>query len=311
MYGCIVQFDTINDKDKDMLWHTIQDYSAYCSFITNIKFMRLIPYLCICLLPMISCSKNKAPITEKYGDSLVYTIQDYSYTEGNCNDTTSFGMSKCAELQLQYPVFEEGEFADIMNESIQHSLLGMQFTPDTVASVEELRDAFFESYKQTVQEFSDAMPHWTSERTVLVLLNRFPLISLQTDVSEYLGGAHPNTYIALSMFDMRNGKVLTMDDIILSEKKNELTAMVEKEFRLQKKLAPAEDLSERFFFEKDRFHLPANIVCTPEGILFFYNNYEVAAYAEGQTEIILSYKSIRPFLRKNTAVWEYVQSLKK
>ena len=49
-------------------------------------------------------------------------------------------------------------------------------------------------------------------------------------------------------------------------------------------------------FEDDTFHLPQNIFYTDKGLLLFYNPYEVASYAEGTKELLLTYKEVNDYL---------------
>jgi hypothetical protein len=42
-------------------------------------------------------------------------------------------------------------------------------------------------------------------------------------------------------------------------------------------------------FEGGKFALPENMGLTRDGVLLFYNSYEVAAYAEGETKFVIPY----------------------
>ncbi len=51
-----------------------------------------------------------------------------------------------------------------------------------------------------------------------------------------------------------------------------------------------------FTFENDLFTLPENFALRDEGLAFYYNPYDVAPYAMGPTEIVLSWEEIKDLL---------------
>ena len=55
-------------------------------------------------------------------------------------------------------------------------------------------------------------------------------------------------------------------------------------------------------FENDEFYLPENIGFTQEGLQLFYEQYEVASYADGPIILTLKYKEIEPYLKFKKAL---------
>jgi hypothetical protein len=67
----------------------------------------------------------------------------------------------------------------------------------------------------------------------------------------------------------------------------------EEEFRAERELGPEVSLEEAgFSFPDNRFSLNDNYGFSKEGIVFFFNGYEVAAYAEGPTAIVIPYEKL-------------------
>jgi hypothetical protein len=58
-------------------------------------------------------------------------------------------------------------------------------------------------------------------------------------------------------------------------------------------------LEHGFEFPRNKFKLNDNYGFTRDGIVFVFNSYEIASYAEGPTEIIIPYKKIRDWLNTN------------
>ena len=58
----------------------------------------------------------------------------------------------------------------------------------------------------------------------------------------------------------------------------------------------AEDLEQIGFFDVAEIGLNKNFYVTEQGIVYTYNEYEIAAYALGTTEVLLNYKDISGFM---------------
>ena len=50
-------------------------------------------------------------------------------------------------------------------------------------------------------------------------------------------------------------------------------------------------------FDTEVFALPQNIFYTDKGLLLYYNQYEIAAYSEGNQELMLSYEELGNLLK--------------
>ena len=63
--------------------------------------------------------------------------------------------------------------------------------------------------------------------------------------------------------------------------------MVEQKFRKVYELADTASWQNNGFWFDDGFKLPQNMALTPDGLYLIYNQYEVAPYAVGTTELIV------------------------
>ena len=86
-------------------------------------------------------------------------------------------------------------------------------------------------------------------------------------------------------FDPSTGRQLTLAEIVPDT--NQVKLIAEEAFRQARELTPGESLSEAGFFWGEPFQLPENWALTADGLYFFYNPYEVAAYAMGITEFTI------------------------
>ena len=109
-------------------------------------------------------------------------------------------------------------------------------------------------------------------------------------INSYLntGGAHGNMNITLFNFDAVTGDIIPNEALI-----TDLTLFTElamKHFRTNTKTQEQDDFGDYFFGEG--FHLPANIGFNEDGILLFYNVYEIASYAVGITEFTIPFDEV-------------------
>jgi hypothetical protein len=82
----------------------------------------------------------------------------------------------------------------------------------------------------------------------------------------------------------------------LIKDRTKLNKRVEQKFREINEIGPHDNLNEKGFFWDGKFQLPANIGLVPEGVQFFYNSYEIAAYAVGPTEFVLTWEELGDLL---------------
>ncbi|MDG1871842.1 MAG: RsiV family protein, partial [Flavobacterium sp.] len=77
----------------------------------------------------------------------------------------------------------------------------------------------------------------------------------------------------------------------------EFEAFAEKKFRFQFKIPANHGINAtKFMFEDDKFQLPLNMFFTDKGLLLYYNRYEIASYADGPQELLLTYDELKGYL---------------
>jgi len=162
-------------------------------------------------------------------------------------------------------------------------------------------DGFILDYESFKKEYPDAPQSWIVERIGEVKLNKANIFSIDYTEYAYTGGAHPNTYVSFKNFNLTNGEEVTLDELIPLEKQKDLTKIAEKEFRKLKKLNPDDDLGKAgFWFEDNKYSLNDNFLITDSSLIFYYNNYDITAYAFGPTELAIPYSKIKSLIDENS-----------
>ncbi len=212
--------------------------------------------------------------------------------------------TNCAEVQLAWPVIEEG--SDALRQSVQRwveaFLSGMltyaaEADADKVLPVEEATQSFFEAHRQFVKEVPDGMSYFMAECSHETLLNDGRYLTLQMTGYAYTGGAHGSPMARVATFDVASGKQYALEDLISDP--NALKAIAEKAFRAERQdIFNPEDGSEPFQFDEVfPFELPQNFGLTANGLYCYYVPYEVGPYAIGSTQFTIPYSELGKLLK--------------
>lgn len=123
------------------------------------------------------------------------------------------------------------------------------------------------------------------------------VLTIRMETYANTGGAHPNTFSSYYSFDRSTGRRLLLSDILTDT--TSLAPIVERIFRQKQGIPEEQSLEEEgYFVETGQFVLPEHVGVGRKGLIFYYNPYEIAAYAQGPIEIIVPYREIKDFLKE-------------
>ena len=239
----------------------------------------------LCLLAILAFScKNGTNQTQK---EFSFQSKKYEKKLGACPNETE----QCLTVKLSYPLVEGGvdSVRQKLNNFINRANLSLltfgENEPDLSLKVDsavlELGEEYFDFLDDT--DFAQA---WFLESEGAVTYLDTSYISLDFSQTTYTGGAHPNSYLQKSVFDIKTGMQLELADLVKDTAN--LRKAVEIEFRKVREIPEGESLEEAgFWFEYDNFLLAHNFGLTDNGLEFFYNPYEVAPYAAGSTSVLI------------------------
>lgn len=115
-------------------------------------------------------------------------------------------------------------------------------------------------------------------------------VSFLNELFAYQGGAHGNTNRSYYTFDLESNQLLSASDLFLPNTCDEIIAAQKN--ALEK---AGQDLKNLWL---DGLKCNDNFYLVESGIVFHYNQYEIASYAAGPIDLFISFEEIQEFLQK-------------
>lgn len=254
----------------------------------------LLLFVSLSLSVPVSSLANPSPVT--------FTQRKVEQRFGSCKQPEM--NSECALIQVEYPEFtapSNPKLAQTINQHLMkdilnHILLEDEPYPTLDIAVKEYGKLYLSS--KPYDGMSERLG-WNIEIDGKVYFQSNGLVSVGLKSTGFLGGAHPLTQVYYYNFDLHTGQVLKVTDLLAQPTAAEkLNQMGEKYFRQARDLKPTADLEgEGLEFPKKHFQLNNNFCFTPQGMIFYFNPYEIAAYAYGPTKITIPYAELKPLLK--------------
>ncbi len=254
----------------------------------------------IFLLLITSCSENS---DKDY--QINYKMIKFEKYFGDC-DTLNRG---CAKISFEYPEIIKA-VDDNVKDSLKSYVMGTllsNYYEQKAKSLDEMAELFFDDYESFYSEMPEYKIGWELNNTISVIFNNSSIVSFQSDFYHFTGGAHGISGTLFTNFNSHDGKKLSLDDLLITGYNNKLNDIAEKIFRRNYELTPDASLEEAgFWFEGNKFALNDNFGIKNDGLIFFFNSYEIASYATGPTEIIIPYEEIKDLIDTNGLLYSVV-----
>ena len=205
----------------------------------------------------------------------------------------------CPHIIVRVPIAKDVPIvADSINKKVFSVLKQIVYfgeKPYTSTDYKGLVSSFIDSYEQLQNDFPKDSFGWEAKIDGEVKYVSESIINIEIKHYTYTGGAHGYQGFRSLLFDPNTGKTILQHQLF--KDRNAFKAFAEKEFRNKYKIPEKGSINQTgLMFEGEKFHLPQNIFYTDKGLLLFYNPYEVASYADGTKELLLSYKEVKDYL---------------
>jgi hypothetical protein len=155
----------------------------------------------------------------------------------------------------------------------------------------ESAQAMIKDYQDFKNEFPDSPQVWNFQLKSRINYSDSVKVSLIIAAQSYTGGAHGAVNQIYFNFD-KNGKLLKIADLV--EDVGIFTTIAEQHFRIRERIKEGESyLKSGFEFPNDKFALPANIGLSKNTFILYYNQYEIAPYSSGPTQLFISFEELK------------------
>jgi hypothetical protein len=253
--------------------------------------------------------------SDTIGQHLPFILQEI-YPAGTCRwdvytltDSLVFDSTKAnspqarVQFMLLWPnrKYLSKEQYTLLTDSIVNNYYGIDtLLTDPAKVLRSAKDTFFTPYKNFKESVKStdyggmtATFNWESDVNMQILWNAGNIVSMAYKSYQYTGGAHGLGNISLTVFDLNQNRILSINDIFKSGYEHVLQEVLENHLREQYDIAPGEPLNGQngILFDK-HLALTKNFYLTGRGIGFIYNPYEVAPYVVGQIELFVPFSEI-------------------
>lgn len=216
-----------------------------------------------------------------------YTFENSSFSSA---EFTLCEYNQCPDLSLKYVVFSTPkESAAVINADLEKLLIEqLIFKGQTAPSIKEAVESYLSNAQNAYPETSDFSSTHEFTMDITVRYNSNAILSLQNSYYEFAGGAHGSGGLIFWNYNSKTGQRL--ENISLFKDVGTFSAFAKAKF------IAAHGPLNQFWFKNETFALPESIGFSEEGLLLFYNVYEIASYAAGTFELILPWEEIEDYL---------------
>lgn len=241
----------------------------------------------VAVVVLVSCTTDDGRQTPDelglgYRDSII------TITASGCTGP----VSDCGGVDIRFPVFSDGDsgVAELLNRRVRaffvEELGGGDVENPNMPDIGESAKSLVAEYEEFRKKYPSSNQIWVVQGNATILAAD-SLLCIRGEIFSYLGGAHPNTQVVYDLVRVSDGQRLMLTD--LTSDTTGFRAEAEKAFRrvAGMKETDSDYASQGFWFENNRYTLPANIGLTKDSVILQYNAYEIAPYSMGPFTVTL------------------------
>jgi len=240
--------------------------------------------------------KKVAHVITAENDTLTYRYDSVKVLSNNLVKPELNSYADTANAVVKYPIFDNDE----LNNFVKQQVFDFFKEEDHPNAYEDIASSFIRKYNQFYLENPGTAQWWYLLIDVKVARQLHNYVALKYINASYAGGAHGSTYITFINFNPKNSSLITLDSLIMPDKKSALLKVAEEIFRKDENISATEPLKDRYFFTDGKFSLPAAFYVSNKGLTFLYNQYEIKPYASGITELTIPFAKLTDIAKPQT-----------
>jgi len=285
---------------------------------TRLRIMIRIVFISITILLLsfclVSCNKKIKEKVDTVSFKTLTVKEEHHLNDNVKNPVLSI------ELVYQYPTAYSD---DSILKKIRKIMLA-DFLPNVVADTAtqpeiamrmyikgkiKIYESSEEIIKDEDMQDSDAQPEvaWKDNTNLLIRFNAGGLLSYTVESNQNSGGAHGGTTFRNSIIDLKTGDKLGEGDLFTEASLPLINDIILKKLESQNKVETPEELEQIGYFDVSQIAQYKNIYLTSDGLVYTFNEYEIAAYAVGTVEVKLTFKDLEGFIFPGSPLEKYIR----
>ncbi len=204
----------------------------------------------------------------------------------------------CPKINITIPkAMGDASIEEVINNALKEELIYLLNFDDeqNAFDIKSAIGSFTTAYTKLKSQFAEEATPWEVTVNATVSYEDKNIITIKMNSYLFTGGAHGYNTTHYLNFDKLKAKELNTEHLFKNTPDFEEYA--ESKFRIQEGIPAEGDInSTGFMFETGSFYLPENIGFTREGLQLFYEQYEIASYADGPIVITFPYAELQAYL---------------
>lgn len=224
-------------------------------------------------------------------------------------------------LSLSYlqPASETDSLSLKINAAIQEAAFGKSYESLPAGEVAAtLQKEYTDNYLTDVKQLFDAdmhngmkpedIPQWYNyqyEISSSLQMGKDSIWNYGITYFSNTGGAHPNTQKKYFNINSTTGEMITAGQVFNPKHEKEICDLILKQliYEMNQRMntdtiTSVAGLNEFGILLDSSLYIPENFLLEKEGVMFYYNRYEIAPYSAGDFSLTVPYEQINAYLKK-------------
>ncbi len=218
-----------------------------------------------------------------------------------------------ASYEVLYPQLNEDilkSARDSISAVVSNEYFGNEcITKIPEKAIGEASSKFFQDYfDQNREGYNPSMGkgsfNWDKSVTFMVTRNSNNILSLGIRQYAFTGGAHGLQMTRFVNFDLISGSKIRISDVFANENLEALYDSITINLKRKYKMPETGNISNLGFF-KDKIEIAENFTILHNGLLFWYNPYELAPYSFGNIQIFVSFEQVLHLINRTSSTRKF------
>lgn len=177
-----------------------------------------------------------------------------------------------------------------------------EYKNDYLAMYKELEDDYAEELNQADESAVGSWYSYYENSSNEILYNKGDLLSYTVNFENYTGGAHGSHSSTNYVINLKTAEFIHEQDIFVDNFEDPLAQLLIDNITDANNLNDSKELENIGYFSVEEIYPNGNFYVDEEGITYMFNEYEIAAYVVGITQVKLPYSKIRHLLKEESPI---------